>query len=139
MTDTSRLVAPELRMINATIGSENKNNSPNTAPPIRQILNFVALQYKIPYAEMVSGNRTERVSSPRHVGMYLASRLTGKSSALIGRVFNRDNSTVRQACVKMAGLINSSPELASEIQTLELTIRRDVLALAPPAPDDVLI
>jgi len=64
---------------------------------VADIRRTVAAHYGLTDAEMLAPCRQRRVARPRQVAMYLATELTSKPSALIGRVFQRDGSTVRYA------------------------------------------
>lgn len=108
--------APLHSVPGTTSGSENK---PESTPKVRPILEFIAAHYGLTPQEIINYKRTEKYLWPRHVGMYLASQLTGRSSMQIAKVFQRDNSTVRHAKQKIARLLRDHPEVAQEIEALE--------------------
>lgn len=62
---------------------------------IREIQDAVCRHFKVPFIYMESTRRTKSHYMPRSVAMFLCSRLTNKSSSVIGRSFgNRDHTTV---------------------------------------------
>lgn len=64
-------------------------------PSIDEIQAAVCRHFKVPRLYMESTRRTKSHYMPRSVAMYLCSRLTSKSSAVIGRSFgDRDHTTV---------------------------------------------
>ncbi|MDF1614213.1 chromosomal replication initiator protein DnaA [Desulfurivibrio dismutans] len=58
------------------------------------IRDFVAAQFQVSVDELQSKSRKKDVAFPRQVSMYLARKLTDEALAGIGKVFNRDHSTV---------------------------------------------
>jgi chromosomal replication initiator protein len=64
--------------------------------------------FGISSAELLSSSRTQRLSWPRQLAMYLARELTGQSLPAIGRQFGgRDHSTVLHACRRTSERIGS--------------------------------
>jgi chromosomal replication initiation ATPase DnaA len=75
------------------------------APPIpmplnraKRIIDEVAAQYKIRAAEMIGPRRHAYLIEPRHVAMRRIRAELGYSYPQIGRLFNRDHSTIIWAC-----------------------------------------
>ena len=66
--------------------------------PISTIRRLVCLQYGITKAEFMGNRRLKRLAIPRHVAFWLALKVTGASSAQIGRAFKRDHTTVLYGC-----------------------------------------
>lgn len=86
---------------------------------IRKVLDTVAAKYGISYVEMTGKCRTASYVRPRQISQYLAIRLTGKSTTMIGRVFQRDHTTVLHSKWRIEELLKSDPKLGKEIQTLQ--------------------
>jgi chromosomal replication initiator protein len=61
------------------------------------ICELVSSQFKVSVKEMKSRSRKRAVSFPRQVAMYMARKYTDDSLADIGKVLNRDHSTVLHA------------------------------------------
>jgi len=68
---------------------------------VAKIQEVVAEQYNLKLSDLSSSERTSRCVEPRMIAMYLASVLTRQSSTAIGRLFNRDHSTVCHAVKKI--------------------------------------
>jgi chromosomal replication initiator protein len=65
------------------------------------------------YGALVGKGRQQSVVYARHVGMYVARKLTGASYPEIGRAFgDRDHTTVMHADRKMTYLVNSGDNRA---------------------------
>lgn len=58
------------------------------------ISEFVGGQFKVSVKEMQSRSRKRKLTFPRQVAMYLSRKHTNESLADIGKIFNRDHSTV---------------------------------------------
>ena len=65
---------------------------------IENIQKVVAEYYRIKVADLKSKSRARSITRPRQVAMALAKELTNKSLPEIGRAFERDHTTVLNAC-----------------------------------------
>lgn len=71
---------------------------PRKVPTVDEIIRYVAAHYQVRVAEILSDRRVANIVRPRHVAMYLAKNMTGKSLPEIGRRFgNRDHTTILNA------------------------------------------
>jgi len=96
--------------------------------PVSMIIACVANYYGVSEIDIVSARRTANVIRPRHVAMYLARRLTGKSYAQIGRAFgDRDHATVIHAVNRVTG------EMAGDMAGWHLTIDAVIERIATAA------
>ena len=76
-------------------------DAPLATPKIRDIIRLVAAFYGLTELDLVSERRLGHLIKPRHVAMYLAKTLTGKSLPYIGRMFGgRDHTSVLYAVRK---------------------------------------
>jgi chromosomal replication initiation ATPase DnaA len=82
--------------------------------PVSAIQTKVAAYYGIKKRAMLSSKRDRRVTDPRHVAMFLAREITGKSLPTIGRCFKRDHTTVLHAC----RVVPASDRLAADLDAL---------------------
>lgn len=85
---------------------------------IKRIQEAVAAYYGIRLHEMLSDRRAVHVAIPRQVAMYLARELTLQSLPSIGRLFNRDHTTVHHACHAIARRIEEQPRIAADVKAL---------------------
>ncbi len=98
-------IKPDLDMVKEILKNVVHTEENRISPEI--ILNLVADQFKVGVDELKSRSRKKNVSFPRQVIMYLSRKYTDNSLADIGRVLNRDHSTVvhsiRSISQKQAG------------------------------------
>ncbi len=75
----------------------DSDGSSQDAPSVESIQEVVCSTLGVARNELLSPNRTARVTQARHFSMYLARDLTSLSLAQIARAFQRDHSTVIHA------------------------------------------
>ena len=73
----------------------------NPCPTVRSIQDAVCENYGISRKDMLSCRRSRHLADARHVAFYLARELTARSYSEVGRMFNRDHSTVTYGCKKV--------------------------------------
>ncbi len=83
---------PDFDMVKEILKNVISENERSISTEI--ILDMVADQFKISTDELKSKSRKKTVAFPRQIIMYLARKYTDHSLADIGRVLNRDHSTV---------------------------------------------
>ena len=81
---------------------------------------FVAVEkkYSVPKAELVGKSRVKEVALARHVTIHLIRILTEMSLPAIGKLFNRDHSTVLSSLDTIDKKMASSPAFEAEINNL---------------------
>ena len=89
---------------------------------IAEVMYAVAARYMLTKAQLLAPNRRWTVARQRHIGMYLARTLTGRSMQEIGRRFDRDHSTVVYAVHKIERRKKLDKILAFEIALLSAEI-----------------
>lgn len=82
------------------------------------ISELVGSQFKISIQEMQSKSRKKKFSFPRQVAMYLSRKHTDETLADIGRVFNRDHSTVMHSIKVISGLNRRDNSVSAQIDLL---------------------
>ncbi len=85
----------------------------------------VSRYFKISKEELISKQRSKYLVVPRHIAMYLCSRMTGSTLSIIGKAFNRDHTTV------MNGIGNIEKELPSNPETQKII--GDLYAIIDPS------
>lgn len=91
---------------------------------VSQIQEIVAREMGVSIESMSSPIREPVVTMARHVAMYLAVKLSGKSTPQIAKVFGRKNhTTVISARKKIEKLLESDPDTAALIKRLTVAIR----------------
>ena len=87
-------------------------------PRIAHIQEIVATAFDIPMTMMKAQRRDRKIARPRQIAMYLAAELTKASMPMIGRMFNRDHTTVQHARQVVISMIKSDIEFASVVEAL---------------------
>lgn len=82
------------------------------------ISELVGSQFKISIQEMQSKSRKKKFSFPRQVAMYLSRKHTEETLADIGKVFNRDHSTVMHSIKVISGLSRRDNSVSAQIDLL---------------------
>jgi chromosomal replication initiator protein len=73
--------------------------------------------------ELLSGARSQRLTWPRQVAMYLARELTDQTLPAIGRAFGRDHTTVMHACKRTAQRITQDADAHHVVAELTERLR----------------
>jgi chromosomal replication initiator protein len=96
-----------------------EDESPLLVPSrIKSVMAAVAEYYDISLGDLLSSRRAREISRPRQVAMYLAKALTKHSLPAIGRMLERDHTTVLHGCRQIEKLRLKDPELDTEIREL---------------------
>ena len=85
---------------------------------VKRIKEVVAGYYHVNVSEMTSRRRARHIARPRQVAMYMARELTPKSLPDIGRIFDRDHTTVMHAVRNIDGLAETDADMAEDIAIL---------------------
>ena len=94
------------------------------AAKIDPIKRIVCEYYQVKHHDLIGKSRNPEFVRPRHVAMYLACVLTGKSLPEIGRRFgNRDHTSILFAREKIKALIATDLVLADEVRYLTARVR----------------
>lgn len=87
------------------------------------IVQIIAEEYGTPVDEILGLRRTKRSTFVRHIAMHMVKRLTPLALPQIGKVFNRDHTTVMHACRMMDRRRHADSEFAHELTKLEILIK----------------
>jgi len=74
---------------------------PSTREITSFILRHVAAEYNVPIHSILGNRRSQSVVAPRHAAVYLIYSWTNLSLVSIGKIFNRDHSTIHSTLDKM--------------------------------------
>ena len=97
-------------------------------PSIETIQAFVARYHDLTVEALAGRGRSRRVTEARHLAMYLCRLLRGDLSAgVIGRLFQHDASTVRQAWRELERRAADDPWFGAYVATL----RQAIVAAGP--------
>jgi chromosomal replication initiator protein len=94
---------------------------------VASIRKLVCLHYGIAQLEMNSKQRGSKLIRPRHIAIYLSTRLTNYSLPRLGKLFGgRDHTTIMHARDSMAAKRLVDPKLDAELAGLECRLRGQV-------------
>ena len=94
-------------------------------PTIAAIQHYVAAEYGIDVAALLSASRTPAIVEARHVAMWLCRQLTPATATVIaGQFGGRDRKTVAHALRRIGERMEAEPDLVRRLESL----REKVLA-----------
>lgn len=82
---------------------------------VDKIFSAIHNRYGIEKKDLLSSKRTKDVAYARHVCIYLIREITEMSYPSIGKMFNRDHSTILASCDLIAKKINTDPVLSVDV------------------------
>lgn len=82
------------------------------------ILDTVASDFGVTTQELLGEGKAANLAVPRHIAMALARRMLGYSLPRIGRLLNRDHTTVLYGIRRITALAEDNPDLAARIDHL---------------------
>lgn len=101
---------------------------------IKDIIKAVCKRYKINQIDIFSIRRDAKTVGPRHIAMYLATRLTTQSYVAIGKLFGgRDHTTIIHAIRRIRAWIDEDAKFAAHINDMEYALRSKL----PPNEDEI--
>jgi Bacterial dnaA protein helix-turn-helix len=92
----------------------------------REIIFAIAIEFGLT-PEQIKGNfRTKECVFARHIAQYLAMRICGLSSPVVGRIFYRDHTSVLHGWRKVKLRMAEDPALCERIERLERELRANI-------------
>ncbi len=88
------------------------------------ICELISSQFNVSIDDLCSKSRKRVISEPRQIAMYLARKHTEDSLADIGRVFNRDHSTVLHAIKVVGEKIRRDRTLQTQLELLSDKVKK---------------
>lgn len=83
-----------------------------------KVLNLVTARYNVTLDDLKSKKRVAEIAGPRHIAVYLLRNLTDMSFPAIGKIFQRDHSTIISSIETVETRMKTSPTYAAEIQSM---------------------
>lgn len=90
---------------------------------VDKVFSAVYHKYGIQREELVSSRRTKEIASARHVSVYLIRKITDMSLPNIGKIFNRDHSTIISSLEAVEKRRLQSDSFRLELEGLEKEVR----------------
>ena len=111
-----------LELCKAALGANDEFAERSTS--ITDIIKAITAYYDVRLADLQSKKRSQSITMPRQICMYLARNLTKHSLEEIGGHFGgRDHTTVMHACNKIVGLERTDNQVRSELTELTRRIQ----------------
>ena len=82
------------------------------------IIDVVAEHFDIPTSDILSDKRDGRIALPRQIAMYLSKRYTMRNLVEIGKVFNRDHSTVLHGIKTVEEKVKKDPTVDNYVDII---------------------
>ena len=112
-----------LELAKAALGSED--DFPERTMSIMDIIKTVSAYYDVRLTDLQSKKRSQSITMPRQICMYLARNLTKHSLEEIGgHLGGRDHTTVMHACSKIVDLEQTDNQVRSELTELTRRIQQ---------------
>lgn len=106
------------------VAEEEKKPVVNHVARVKRIIAFVAHRYRMSPSVLTGPSRYVAVSDPRHIAVYLSRKLTTRTLHGIGRLFNRDHSTILHSVQRTEREIAADPDFAAIVATLKVDIAK---------------
>lgn len=86
-------------------------------------MEVVAEHFGFQTSDLISHKRNKEIAYPRQITMYLCREMTGLSLQQIGKdLGNRDHTTIRHGCEKIADELKSDVSLRETIEVIQKKI-----------------
>ena len=124
-----RCVAIDLSLAADALNQLGYSEETSRRLDICDIQKMTADFFHIPVEALLGATRRKEVAQARHVGMYLAKKLTGAALKAIGTEFgNRDHSTVIHACRSVERKLACDHDFSGRVLILEQEMQSRALA-----------
>ncbi|MDD6799803.1 MAG: chromosomal replication initiator protein DnaA [Firmicutes bacterium] len=85
---------------------------------VDKILNLVTKKYGVTVEALKGKGRSSELTAPRHIAIYIIRTMTDMSLPAIGKVFNRDHSTIINSLETVENKIKTNPQYEAEVKGL---------------------
>ena len=93
---------------------------------IDKIFSAVCHKYNVDRADLTGSKRQKEIVTPRHIAIYLIRNITEQSFPNIGKIFNKDASTVITSFSKIQKMMDQDTDFSNQIQDMEKEIRNSM-------------
>jgi len=114
-------ITPDLFMAKEVIAEIIGSSQMLSAEIIRD---FIARQFKLSVHDLQSRSRKKTIAFPRQVSMYLARKYTDQGLAEIGKIFNRDHSTVLHSVRVITDAISRNGSIRGQVELLAKKLQK---------------
>ena len=89
---------------------------------VDKVFSAVFNKYNISKEELIGSKRNKDIAYARHIAIYLIREITEMSFPNLGRLFNRDHTTVMNSCDLIAAKVAKDPLFNMELTELSKEI-----------------
>ena len=83
-----------------------------------KILGFVSQKYGVPEEDIKSSKRSKDIANARHMAAYLTRKLVDMPLASVGKLFNRDHTTIMSSVENIEKQMKASPAFENTVNEL---------------------
>ena len=113
----------DISMEHAKIAVSDILTAKATAITPEKVVTYVSQKYGVPFEDIVGKRKTDAIASTRQAAIYLLRELTDMSYAQVGKVFNRDHSTVVSSVNKVKERMKEDAAFEAQMQDMIKDIR----------------
>ena len=114
-------ITPDLFMAKEVIAEIIGSSQMLSAEIIRD---FIARQFRLSVQDLQSRSRKKTIAFPRQVSMYLSRKYTDQGLAEIGKIFNRDHSTVLHSVRVITDAISRNGSIRGQVELLAKKLQK---------------
>ncbi len=92
---------------------------------VEDVIKTVAAELGVRKADIISEKRDRDISHARQVGMYIAREITDLSYPVIGRHFDKNHTSVIQACKRVKIMMEENSEFRQMVNSISRKIEQD--------------
>jgi chromosomal replication initiator protein len=111
----------DLDLVRETVASIIGHNHLLTA---MMVCEMVSSEFKVSVADLQSKSRKKSITMPRQIAMYLSRKHTDDSLADIGRLFNRDHSTVLHSIKVVSNRLIRDASMNAQLEILSEKVKQ---------------
>ena len=86
------------------------------------IIRAVAKYFELDYEDIIGKDRSQKMVEPRKIAMYMVRNMTGESYPKMGKVFNRDHTTIKYAVDTLEELLKTDSALKAQIKDVKNSV-----------------
>lgn len=106
-----------LDLVKRSIPEFIKENEP-VETTVARITAIVAKKYGVTSNDIMSSKRSQDIAFARHVSIYVTRAVTELSLPSLGKMFNRDHSTILSSCTVIENKMNSDMKIKNDISDI---------------------
>ena len=88
-----------------------------------RVITYVSQKFNVPFEDIVGKRKTDAIANARQVAVFLLRELTEMSHASVGKVFNRDHSTVVSSVNKIKERMKTDSSFEAQIDEMIKDLR----------------